>query len=145
MTSQVLSCSPSFPMCSPTALASGPPVNVRHLAMDSMNVYWTNADFSVMTCPLTGCPMGTPITLAALGMGANIPDAIATDGANVYFTVIAMGGTPAVMKCAVGGCNGMPTTLAVGSSVMQPSAIAVDATSVYWTDASAGTVMMTAK
>jgi hypothetical protein len=139
--STAMSCAP--PACTPTTLVSGPPVGIRQMAADSASIYWSNADFTVMTCPLGGCVK--PTTLAALGGGANIPEAIASDGTNVYFTVIAMGGTPAVMKCAVGGCNGQPTTIACGAKVIQPNAIAVDATSVYWTDAVAGTVMKSAK
>ena len=62
----------------------------------------------------------------------------------MYFTVVAMGGAPAVMKCAASGCQGQPTTLATGAKIVEPNGIAVDGTHVYWTDR-AGTVMRAAK
>ncbi|MDC3954478.1 hypothetical protein [Polyangium jinanense] len=130
--------------CTPAALASTSAIHVRHMAMDAVNVYWTNADFSVMKCPLTGCGSQMPITMASFD-GLDIPHAIATDGVNVYWTVVAMGGTPAVMKCPVGGCENGPITLAVGPKIQGPAGIAVDATHVYWTDSEAGTVMRTLK
>ena len=100
-------------MMSPTPIASGPSITPRTLAIDAENVYVIHADFSVTKSALDGSDAMAPISLAALD-GLDIPSAIATDGAYVYWTVVAMGGTPAVMKCPVAGCDNQPTTLAAG-------------------------------
>lgn len=43
------------------------------------------------------------------------------------------------MKCAVTGCNGLPTTLAIDAGAS--GNIAVDDTSVYWANSVQGTVV----
>src|SRR5262249_17997733 len=46
-----------------------------------------------------------------------------------------------VLKCAVGGCNDSPTTVAMTTRGTTPAGIAVDSMNVYWTDqATNGTV-----
>jgi hypothetical protein len=63
----------------------------------------------------------TPVVLASTGSLD-----LAIDAANVYWT----DGVANVFKCAIGGCAGVPTTLAATQA--GPADIAVDATNVYW-------------
>ncbi len=81
-----------------------------------------------------GCGEGGLTVLAA---GLPVPSAIAVDGTDVYWVNGATGNPSggdlangSVMKCAVGGCNGQPTTLATGQPAPDP--IALDGTYVYW-------------
>jgi hypothetical protein len=95
------------------------------IAVDATNVYWTNAQpftyGSVMQCAKEACA-GTLVTLAA---GRDEPRGIAVDGTNVYWTDAA-----GLQRCTLGGCGGMPTTLASSAG----PALALDATHVYFTD-----------
>jgi hypothetical protein len=96
--------------------------------MPRRGTYWLTIG-AVMSCDLAGCA-GMPTQLAA----ANIPQALAVDGASVYWANY--DGT--LLKCSVAGCGGSPVQLAPAQSA---GAIAVDATSVYFTDPYSGAVM----
>jgi hypothetical protein len=90
------------------------------IAVDSTNVYWTNASGgTVLDVPLGG---GTPTTLAS---GQDTPEFIAVDDTNVYWTT-SQGLT--VMKAPLSG--GASTTLFSGKRAVS---LAVHSTSVYWT------------
>ena len=69
----------------------------------------------------------------------NNPAGIAGDSTNVYW-VDSSGGSGAVLRCALGGCGGAPTTIASGSLTNNPVDVAVGGSAVYWTNGGAGTV-----
>ncbi len=113
------------------------------IAVDSTTVYWgsnpTNPG-SVVACPITGCN-GTPTTLA---VGQVVPNSLALDAANVYWTTYGdgTGATGTVAKCAKGGCNGSPTVLA--SNQVTPMGITLDARYLYWIDGTFSSTVMAA-
>lgn len=91
----------------------------------------------VAAIPLDGGPPET------LGVVKGFPDAVATDGKNVYFTntqPAPNGG--AVMRCAVSGCAGLP--LPVAPSTQAAIDVVVDDTYAYWLTAD-GSVWRAAK
>lgn len=162
----ILKCAIGGCNATPTTFASGPSnPGPFGIAADGVNVYWTNfAQFSkVQKCAVGGCG-GVPTELAT----AIYPEAIATDGKNVFYTQYT-----SVRYCAVSGCAMNPTSLSgqggnaiavdaanvyvasagvtkcaisgcnLTPTVLAPdtaSGIAVDATDVYWTSAEKGTV-----
>jgi stigma-specific protein Stig1 len=135
---QLMFCASSS--CTPKPF--GPAANGTYaLATDSKNVYWSDETSALYECPLAGCPT-TPLVLAQGAIGG--PAGIASDGTDVYWTTQ---GPDAVVKCAVSGCGGVPTTLASGASVTLPAGIALDPTSIYWANSpsTGGSIMRLAK
>jgi hypothetical protein len=105
--------------------------NTYEIIVDKTNVYWSTHN-QVARCPIGG---STPTTMANLYV-----DALAVDSTDVYW---ALPNSGMIQKCATGGCNNMPTTIATGQS--NPHHVALDASAVYWTSYTGGTVMMLAK
>jgi hypothetical protein len=83
------------------------------MAVDASYVYWTDYGAkTVMRCPKTGCT--TPTQLAG---GQEMADSIAVDANYVYWANEGFAGVGgAIMRCAVGGCNGNPTVLAANQA-----------------------------
>jgi hypothetical protein len=111
------------------------------LITDSRNVYWTQPDATVAggwlfrTAPLSGGLTTTLVASPSLDYRAG---AFATDGVNVYYSMLA--GTvdlasatayTIVKSPAAGGAPVTLASMAQGTNVY-PVSIAVDATSVYW-------------
>jgi hypothetical protein len=127
----------------PTVLMAGSAdvADVRQVALDANNVYFTDGNplqlGMILACAKSGCG-ATPTVLAS---GLDAPIAIATDGINVYWTetgpdVVAgapVTGAGLVRKCAVAGCGNAPTNVATG--LTGPGALALDDANVYWTEA----------
>jgi hypothetical protein len=133
------------PACAdPCAMATG----LNHpfaMTVDETNVYWTeygdstDDNGSVKACPVTGCGAG-PTVYAALQAA---PRGIAVDATNVYWgTAAGPSGTGAIWSCAIGGCNGKPTKIAVADT---PFGVAVDAQNVYWAEFFQETINRAAK
>lgn len=105
------------------------------IAVDAQNVYWVNSgDGSVWSRPIAG---GNPTQLATKQPA---PRFIAVDSTNVYFT---NSGDGTVMRCATGGCNSAPATIASGQA--GAAGIAADGANVYWAATGAGTIMKLVK
>jgi hypothetical protein len=131
---------------------------MQQLAVDDTHVYWLDpgigppaksmapyTDGRVLACPLTGCGAG-PTVLASYAAWWQT-GVIASDGLDVYWTYEDQSANfGALVRCAVGGCAGQPTTLAITATKYSPTyGLALDATHVYWTDPGSGEVLSLAK
>lgn len=123
-----------------STLASGISGNLVRISANASTVYLLDGSL-IKTIPIAG---GKVEKLASAHLGAVadlslISQDIATDGTNVYWTVLPIMGAPIVQKVAVSG--GTPVTLANEAIVANPQdcewRIAVDAESVYWSSGSA--------
>lgn len=119
---------PSAIVNTPATIASGV-YDVKGIAVDSTNVYWTEStdglNVNSGTVKKVSINGGMVTTLAS---GLNNPYGIAIDSTNVFWTE-SLGGT--VKKVSKTG--GTVTTLA--SKLGSPYGIVVDPTNVYWTEA----------
>lgn len=99
------------------------------VALDDRAVYWTFDDLTAGTIYMALKSTLSPIPLAS---SQKAPNAVVTDGTNLYWTNFGTGGfTGSIMTCPISSCS-TPTVLANGLS--QPVALVVDDTSVYWAD-----------
>ena len=136
----IRSCAKTGCDCTPTILAAAQ--STTGVAVTSSTLFFTEHDVGeVATCSIGGCP-GAPTLLATSQVG---PTGIALDTTDVYWTT-----NSTVVRCSLGGCNGVLDTLWHGQTVVQANTtgIAVDATNVYWTNAqpfNLGSVMQCAK
>lgn len=133
----------------PTTLASGLE-SVTGIAVGPTSVYWTDA-YTPNPPPdaspfLNGVVMGVPLgggTVTTLATLLANPQAIVTDGANLYWADTSPQGTAGqgtILSMPAAG--GTPTQLVKGP--YQPLVIALDAANVYWGTAD-GRVMKIAK
>jgi hypothetical protein len=95
------------------------------IAVDANNVYWTQTapTGGAYQCAKAACAT----TLVTLAAGRNGAEGIASDGTDVYWA-----DSVGVVKCAIGGCGGVPTVVAASAG----PAVAVDATHLAFTDLS---------
>jgi hypothetical protein len=133
---------PTVVMSTDSAIA-GEVAALEQITTDADHVYFTDGNPQIgmiLACAKSGCGP-QPILLAG---GLNAPMAIATDGVDVYWTETgeafvngqSINGAGLVRRCAVGGCNGAPVTIASGLTA--PVGIAVDDNNVYWAEAGTG-------
>jgi hypothetical protein len=54
-------------------------------ALDPANVYFTDYNFNFYSCPVTGCPGGAPVQIAALGVGYGGAQTMAVDATYLYW------------------------------------------------------------
>ena len=104
------------------------------VALNGGAVYWTVADQSAGSVEVASTTAATPQAMP-LAIGQQNPDAVASDGVTVYWSVepnLSVGGTSQILSCAIGSCSMTRTVLAQGFN--HPSAIVVDAVAVYWID-----------
>jgi hypothetical protein len=137
----VLDCSVNGCGGHPSRISMGPCCGGAALAINGDAAVWISLSNinTVSTCPLAGCPMGDDGGLSSTPLWSGMtptPTAIAADATNAYWTT----NDGAVVKCALTGCSGKPTTLASGQALGSAHGIAVDGTTVYWTNSSTGTV-----
>ena len=122
------SSSPIYSFITTLAPSGGPVLvsglsNPTSIAVDDLNVYWTEFGGLIRSVPKSG---GTPTTLYTSGYN---PSGVASDGSTVFF-----GDGLNVRSLPRGG--GQSTVLANSN----PLRIAVDSANVYWTDFNAGAV-----
>ncbi len=91
-----------------TTIATGE--NPVSLVADDVNVYWVNSGYTVVDCPVSGCPGNVPNLLALNGIGYGYADDLTVTGGSVYYLATSY----AIDDCAVAGCALTPTTYEPG-------------------------------
>jgi hypothetical protein len=108
--------------CPPEDLATGLP-QATTLTLDAQNVYFASEGGStpIMQCPKSGCG-GAPILL-----GTGYAFGIAVVGGFVMWGDYFSG---KVWRCAIGGCGGNPTAIALNQTSIR--GVVTDGVKIYW-------------
>jgi sugar lactone lactonase YvrE len=104
------------------------------IAIDANDVYFTRSGPGLVKKVAKSGVGGASVVVS----GESLPEAITTDGANLYWTNV---GDGTIRRCPIGGSSA--TTLAPGQD--KPFGIAVDETDVYWVNSGNGRVSKTKK
>lgn len=144
----IMSCDKARCNGNPSVLATGLSHSLT-LAVDATSIYWIGSGDNTLTkCTIAACDSQTSVLATALPS----PTSLAVDSDYVYWTNMgpadATNGSYShgtLMKCAIGGCNGQPVTIASDLNISGPNAIATDDSGIYWTNPGGGTVMRLAK
>jgi len=129
--SSIKKCSASSCPGTPTNIATSPSTDIyRYVATDGSNVYWVDSTSDVaFECPVTGCPSSGPIVL---GTSAG---PVTVDSTGVYWAT-----NNSIVRCAIGGCSGSPTTVVPGITPNPSSPrVLLDTANIYWMS---GTTLM---
>jgi len=137
--SNVVTCTISSCSGTKTTLISGYPGSL--LALDSgTNIFWGGGT-AVYQCDRTN-PSKCSGSLTTLASESNVTS-IAVDSTNVYWSI--NGGSGDIRQCKVGGCGGVPKTVASGPG-SDTYGLALDSTSIYWSNSGgSGSIMKIAK
>jgi hypothetical protein len=108
--------------CTPEDLATGLP-QATAITVDAQDVYFASEgkNTPVQQCPKTGCG-GAPILL-----GTGYAFGIAVIGGFVHWGDFSSG---KVWRCAIGGCGGNPTAIALNQTSIR--GVATDGVKIYW-------------
>ena len=108
--------------CPPEELATGVPQGTA-ITVDGTNIYFAaeGNNTPITQCPKTGCA-GAPIAL-----GTGYAFGIAVIGGFVHWGDFTNG---KVWRCAVGGCGGNPTAIALNQTSIR--GVATDGVNIYW-------------
>jgi hypothetical protein len=71
--------------CSPANAIQFSTWTGQGFALDAANVYFTDYNFNFYSCPVTGCPGGVPVQIAALGAGYGGAQTMAVDSTYLYW------------------------------------------------------------
>ncbi|HZO13793.1 MAG TPA: hypothetical protein VFB62_11065 [Polyangiaceae bacterium] len=114
----------TLPDCSPTTLL--PFASPWGIAAGNGRVYWTRSTGNA-TDPVSVCdPDDCTGTYASITQGGD-PKGVAVTATDAYFL---SQGPGSLRRCALGGCNDMPTALAPGNG----SGLAIVGSIAYWTN-----------
>ncbi len=133
-TSTLTRCTPAAGACSSSTTLYTGAAGIFGLGVDSTRVYFATLASNGTVYSATKSNGSNLQTLA----GAQPwPVRLATDGVDVVWANLgpSQGGSAdgSVMRCAVGGCAGNPSTIA--SSQTNPHAVAIDTKAIYWANA----------
>ncbi|HTB56743.1 MAG TPA: hypothetical protein VLC06_02670 [Polyangia bacterium] len=127
--------SPAILKCAVGGCDGGPQAvsnqGAESLAVYQGSIYWTEFAAEVFACPISGCSAGQTMPWSAGDSPCAV--GIAVDGTGIYWATTA---PDAVLACALGGCDGTPSSVMASSpSAAAVSQVALDDNNVYFTDA----------
>jgi hypothetical protein len=137
-------CTPSGTLCGTITTLHSTAAFILGLAVDANSVYFADLASSGTVYSAAKSDGSGIVQLAA---SQPYPLRLALDGTYVYWVnrgaSLGASSDGSVMRCAVGGCGGNPTTIA--SAQFDPHGIAVDSVAIYWANAGDGSIWKLAK
>jgi hypothetical protein len=124
----------------PFSLLVSSPLVIPHMALDPLNVYWTELDESSPTALLTGGSVWTASkinpTAKALAMGEPSPYAIAVDNVAVYWSTAVGGAGPGggMIKALTLATATAKPPVVLAQTISPALALTVDSHNLYWAE-----------